>query len=76
MAGRMNRLAQFQFSDLTEREVTDFAEAHVVLATAGNDPLADCPGGFLLLQIAIAQVSYRLWEVFRRSSNSIPRRGT
>jgi hypothetical protein len=61
MAGRLNRLAQFQFSDLTEREV-DFAEAHVVLATAGNDPFADYPGGFLLLQTAIAQVSYRLWE--------------
>lgn len=62
MAGRLNRLAQFQFSDLTEREVTDFAEAHVVLAAMGNDPFADYQGGFLLLQIAIAQVSYRLWE--------------
>ena len=63
-AGRLNRLVQFHFSDLNETEVTAFAEAHVQLAKTGNDLFAGHPHSFYLLQSAIAQVSYRMWEDF------------
>lgn len=61
-AGTLCRLIEFRFSSLNEREVTAFAEAHIEQAKWGEDPLADDPRGFCLLQIAIAQVSYHLWE--------------
>jgi hypothetical protein len=64
MAGRLNRLVQFKFSDLNEREVTAFAEAHVQSAQTGNDLFAGHPHTFYLLQSAIVQVSYRMWEDF------------
>jgi replication fork clamp-binding protein CrfC len=60
-AGRLNRLVQFRFSDLNEEEVTDFAEAHVDIAKE-NPSFGTDPEGFYLLQSAIAQASYRLWE--------------
>jgi hypothetical protein len=62
MAGRLNRLLQFQFSDLSEREVTAFAEAHINQAKAAEDPFADDPHGFYRLHCAIAQVSYSMWN--------------
>ena len=62
MAGRLYRLIQFRFSDLSEREVTAFAESHVDLAKTAEDPFADDPDGFCFLHCAIALVSYRVWE--------------
>lgn len=62
LAGRLSRLVQFRLSDLSEREVTAFAEAHVQSAKTGNDLFAGHPHSFYLLQSAIAQVSYRIWE--------------
>lgn len=62
MAGRLNRLIQFRFSDLSEREVTAFAESHVDLAKTAGDLFADDPDGFYSLHCAIALVSYRIWE--------------
>jgi hypothetical protein len=64
LAGRLNRLVQFQFSDLNERELTTFVEAHVQSAKTGNDLFAGHPHRFYLLQSAIPQVSYRMWEDF------------
>jgi hypothetical protein len=61
MAGRLNRLVQFQISDLGEEEIATFAQAHVYLASIG-DPLVGGPSAFYSLQAAIAQVSYRIWE--------------
>ena len=52
MAGRLNRLVQFQMSDLNEREVTNFAEAHVQSAKTGND--------LFLPAIPIASTYYRV----------------
>jgi hypothetical protein len=62
MAGRLNRLVQFQFSDLSEREITAFAEAHINQVTEAEDFFADDPHGFFRVHCAIAQVSYRMWE--------------
>ena len=62
MAGRLNRLIQFQFSDLSKREITSFAESHTDLAKTGENPFADDPDGFCPLHCAIARVSYRMWE--------------
>jgi hypothetical protein len=62
LAGRLNRLIQFQFSNLTEREVATFAEAYVDQSKAGEDPFTNDQGVFYPLQSAIAQVSYRMWE--------------
>ncbi len=61
LAGRLNRLVQFQISELVEEEIAAFAEAHVYLASIG-DPLVGGPSAFYWLQAAIAQVSYRIWE--------------
>lgn len=61
MAGRLNRLIQFQFSDLSERELTAFAESHVDLAKT-VESFADDPDWFCALHCAIALVSYRVWE--------------
>ena len=62
MAGRLSRLIRFEFSELSEREVTAFAESHIDLAKTAEDPFADDPDGFYPLHWAIARVSYRMWE--------------
>jgi hypothetical protein len=62
LAGRLNRLVQFELSDLNEREITAFAEAYVVQAKETGDPFANDRGWFYPLQSAIASVSYRMWE--------------
>jgi hypothetical protein len=61
MAGRLNRLVQFQISELAEEGIATFAEVHVYLASIG-DLLVGGPSAFYSLQAAIAQVSYRTWE--------------
>ena len=45
-----------------EHDVEALAESHILLARAGDDLLADDSLGFVRLQLAMAQVSYRLWE--------------
>jgi hypothetical protein len=62
IAGRLNRLIQFQPSDLSEREVTAFAESHVDLAKTAEDPFSDDPDAFCALHCAIALMSYGMWE--------------
>jgi len=62
LAGRLLRLLGIPISDLHDQEVVALAEAHVHLAKAGEDSFSDDPHYFFLLQSAIAQVSYRLWE--------------
>lgn len=62
MAGRLSRLIQFEFSELSEREISAFAESHIDLAKTAEDPFADDPDGFYPLHCAIARVSYRMWE--------------
>jgi len=61
LAGRLNRLIQFPMSELTEEEIVTFAESHVRLAMAKHDLFLD-RSGFYPLQLAIARVSYRMWE--------------
>lgn len=61
-AGTLCRVIESRFSGLSEQEVTAFAEAHVEYARWAEDPFSDDPRGFCLLQMAIAQVSYHLWE--------------
>jgi hypothetical protein len=62
MAGRLNRLIQFQLSELNEREISAFAEAHVDQAKGAQDAAANDPVAFYRLQCAIAVVSYHMWE--------------
>lgn len=62
IAGRVNRFIHSPAPDLKEQELTALAEAHVYLAKIGDDPFVDSSCGFFLLQSALAQESYRLWE--------------
>ncbi|MFY9582915.1 MAG: hypothetical protein WAR21_00305 [Candidatus Acidiferrales bacterium] len=62
LAGRLFRLLEIPVSDLQGQEVAAFAQAYVHHAKAGNDVFSGDPHHFLLLQCAVAQVSYPLWE--------------
>src|SRR6266852_2900912 len=56
------RLAGRLFRDEIGHDVEDYAEAVVYQARMGNDPYADDPRHFLLLQVFMQVVSGRLWE--------------
>jgi len=62
IAGKLARLAGVRTTGRDKRMVAALAEAHVYLATVEVDPLAGDPLGFFLLQCALAQVSFRVWE--------------
>ncbi|MFY9585379.1 MAG: hypothetical protein WAR21_12910 [Candidatus Acidiferrales bacterium] len=56
------RLAGRLFRDEIGHDVEAYAEAVVYQARNRNDPYADDPRHFLLLQVFMQMVSYRLWE--------------
>jgi hypothetical protein len=62
IAGKLARLAGVRTTGRFKQMAAALAEAHVDLATGGVDPLAGDPRGFFLLQCALAQVSFRMWE--------------
>lgn len=53
LAGGMNRLIEFPFSELEEREISAFAESHIRFALKEGDPFLH-PSGFYMLQLARA----------------------